>query len=77
MSFEDVLLRVTAAPAKIVNRLEGMGRLEVGGPADIALLAMEQGQFKLVDAQWNAVTVEKRLVSRLTICRGKRLMARV
>jgi dihydroorotase len=75
MSFDDVLLRVTAAPAKIVNRLEGMGRLEVGGPADIALLAMEQGQFKLVDAQWNAVTVEKRLVSRLTICRGKRLVA--
>jgi dihydroorotase len=77
MSFDDVLLRVTAAPAKIVNRLEGMGRLEVGGPADIALLAMEQGQFQLVDAQWNAVTIEKRLVSRLTICRGKRLVARV
>ena len=75
MSFDDVLLRTTAAPAKIVNRLEGMGRLQVGGPADIALLAMEQGQFKLVDAQWNAVTIEQRLVSRLTICRGKRLVA--
>jgi dihydroorotase len=75
MSFDDVLLRVTSAPAKIINRLEGMGRLEVGGPADIALLAMEHGQFRLVDAQWNAVTIEKRLVSRLTICRGQRLVA--
>jgi hypothetical protein len=36
---------------------------------------MEQGQFKLVDSQRNAVTIEKRLVSRLTICRGKRLVA--
>jgi dihydroorotase len=75
MDFDDILARTTAAPAKIVNRLPGMGSLAVGAPADIALLAIEDGHFKLVDAQWNEVTVERRIVSRLTICRGKRMTA--
>ncbi len=73
MNFDEILARSTANPAKIINRLSGMGSLEVGAPADIALLEIEQGQFKLVDAQWNAVTVDRRIVSRLTICRGKRM----
>ena len=75
MSFDDILARSTASPAKIVNRLSGMGSLEVGAPADIALLGIEEGRFKLVDAQWNEVSVERRIVSRLTICRGKRMSA--
>jgi dihydroorotase len=73
MSFEDILARSTAAPARIINRLPGMGSLAVGAPADIALLGVEEGRFKLVDAQWNEVNVERRIVSRLTICRGKRM----
>jgi dihydroorotase len=75
MSFEDVLLRSTTNPAKVVNRLPGMGTLTVGGPADVALLEMREGSFQLTDAQRNPVTVQRRLFSRLTICRGKRLIA--
>lgn len=74
MSFDDIVARSTATPAKIVNRLPGMGSLAVGAPADIALLGIEEGRFKLVDAQWNEVTVERRIVSRLTICRGRRML---
>jgi len=73
LSFDDVLLRATANPARIINRVPGMGSLTVGGPADIALLALEDGEFRLVDSQRNAVTVRQRIVSRLTICRGRRL----
>ena len=75
MSLDDVLLRSTANPAKVVNRLEGIGGLSVGGPADIAVLEMHQGSFQLVDSQKNTVPVQEKLVSRLTICRGKRLIA--
>jgi dihydroorotase len=75
LSLEDVLVRATARPAGIINRLAGMGTLEIGAPADIALLAVEEGQFQLVDSQRTAVTAPKRIVSRLTICRGKRLTA--
>lgn len=73
MSFEEVLLRSTANPARIINRVPGMGTLEIGAPADIALLAVEDGQFQLIDAQRDIVSASKRIVSRLTICRGRRV----
>ncbi|MBK5292951.1 MAG: amidohydrolase/deacetylase family metallohydrolase [Acidobacteriia bacterium] len=73
MSFDDVLQRTTAAPARIVNRVEGMGTLAVGAPADVALLAIEDGEFPLTDSQRNTVTAKQRVVSRLTICKGKRV----
>ncbi len=77
MSLEEVILRATAAPAKIINRVPGMGTLEVGAPADVALLAVEEGRFQLIDSQKNVVTANRRILSRLTICRGKRLVAPV
>ena len=77
MSLDDILVRSTSNPAKIVNRVPGMGSLTVGGPADIALLEIEDGSFQLVDSQRNTATVDKRIVSRLTICRGRRVVAPV
>lgn len=73
MSFDEVLLRTTVKPAKVIGRVEGLGELRVGGPADVALLGLEDGEFRLVDSQRNAVTARQRIVSRLTISRGKRL----
>lgn len=73
MSFDDVLLRTTAAPARIIGRVEGLGTLRVGSPADIALLKVEEGTFPLTDSQKNTVTAKQRVVSKLTICRGKRV----
>jgi dihydroorotase len=77
MSFDDILLRVTANPAKIINaqqvRVEKLGSLAAGAPADVALLEIEDGQFTLVDSQKNAVVAKQRIVSRLSICRGKRM----
>jgi dihydroorotase len=75
MSFDEVLMRTTANPAKVINRIQGLGRIGVGAPADIALLAIEEGEFQLVDSQKNVVTTKQRIVSHLSICRGKRLMA--
>ena len=73
MSFDDVLKRTTAGPAKVINRVEGLGTLAVGSPADVAVLAIEQGEFPLTDSQKNTVTAKQRVVSRATVCRGKRL----
>jgi dihydroorotase len=73
MSFDDVLSRTTIAPARIVNRVDGLGTLAVGSPADIALLKIEDGEFPLTDSQKNTVTAKQRVVSQLTICRGKRV----
>jgi dihydroorotase len=74
MSFDDILLRTTAAPAKIINRVEGLGTLKVGSPADVALLAIEEGEFPLTDSQKNTVTAKQRVISKLAICRGKRVV---
>jgi dihydroorotase len=73
MSFDDVLLRSTANPAKVINRLPKLGTIQTGAPADLALLAIEDGSFRLVDSQKNVVTAKQRIVNRGTICRGKRI----
>ena len=75
LSFDDVLKRVTIAPAKIVNRLDGMGTLNLGSPADVAVLATEDGEFPLVDSQRNRVMAKQRVVSKLTICKGRKVTA--
>ena len=75
MSFDDVLVRATVNPARIINRIAGLGTLAPGAPADVALLAMEEGEFRLTDSQRNTVTAARRITSRLTICRGKRMAA--
>ena len=76
MSLDDVLLRTTANPARIINRVPRLGTLEIGAPADIALLAEEEGEFRLVDSQRNVVTAKRRLVCRGAVCKGKRLVER-
>lgn len=73
MSVDDVLLRSTANPGKIINRIPGLGQLKVGGPADLALLELEQGEFRLIDSQKNVVTARQRFISRATIAKGRRL----
>ena len=47
----------------------------VGAPADVALLAIEDGEFQLIDSQKATVTAKQRVVSKLTICRGKKVSA--
>ena len=70
MNFDDILLATTATPARIVNRAPMLGTLQIGAPADLALLALEDGAFRLVDSQKNEVTAKQRVASRGTICRG-------
>lgn len=75
MSFDDIVLRTTATPARIINRLPGLGTLAVGGPADVAVLALEDGEFRLIDSQRNVETTKRRIVARMTICKGRRMWA--
>jgi dihydroorotase len=77
MSFDDVLLRSTWNPAKVVGRVDGLGTLGMGGPADVALLAVEDGDFELVDSQRNRVRAKQRIVARGAVVRGRRFVAPV
>ncbi|MBI3682911.1 MAG: amidohydrolase family protein, partial [Acidobacteria bacterium] len=73
LSFDEVLLRSTANPARVINRVPLLGTLAAGAPADIALLRIEEGAFELVDSQKNKVTAKQRIVCRGAICRGRRI----
>lgn len=85
MSFDDVLLRTTANAARVINRIPKLGTLEEGAPADITVLAIDEGRFPLMESKhWNlvdaprdgqVVVADRRISARVTICRGKRLKA--
>ena len=77
MSFDEVLKCSTVNPARVVTPLPKLGTLQVGAPGDVALLSVDDGEFELIDAQRNKVTAKQRIVSHLTICKGKRLIAPV
>jgi dihydroorotase len=71
LSLEDVILRATAAPGKVIGRLDGIGALKVGGIADISILDYEDGEFRLTDCHRVTKVLDKGLVPGMAICRGK------
>jgi dihydroorotase len=48
MPLEDVIVRSTLNPAKEI-KLEQLGNLSVGAPADVAVLRLETGKFGFLD----------------------------
>ena len=70
MSLEEVIMAATIRPAKAL-RVEGkIGSLKVGGVGDVAVLALEEGEFQFWDAQGNLRTGKKRLRAILTVRGG-------
>jgi dihydroorotase len=71
ISFDEVLVRATANPAKAIGRYPQLGTLGVGQVADIAVLEEETGVFVFKDS-WPAKRLgTKRLENVLTIRAGK------
>lgn len=50
LTLEQVIERVTTNPSRLFGRLNGLGTLNEGAEADIAVFAMDQGDFEFVDA---------------------------
>jgi len=70
MPLADVLRRTTLNPAGALGE-EELGRLTVGGPADAALLDVEEGAFQFVDTLGNTLEGKSRLVCRATVRAGE------
>ncbi len=70
LSLEDVVLRATWNPAREIHH-EELGRLSVGGPADVAVLRLESGRFGFVDAFGGRLDGDRRLVCEMTLRDGK------
>jgi dihydroorotase len=73
MSLEEIIPRVTANPARVLAhhpRTAGIGTLQPGSPADVAVLDVVDGDFPLVDSFRQERRAPRRIVNVATIRAG-------
>jgi dihydroorotase len=70
LSVQDVILRSTWNPAKVINRPE-LGNLSVGTEADVAIFSLANGNFGFLDITGEKLTGSRKLVAELTMRAGK------
>jgi dihydroorotase len=70
LSVQDVILRSTWNPAKIINRPE-LGNLSVGTEADVAVFSLRKGNFGFIDVGEDKIEGTQKLEAELTIRAGK------
>jgi dihydroorotase len=71
MPLEEVVARATVEPAKVIGRVPGLGTLQVGAPADLAVMDVVDGAVEFVDTRNNKRTGQRKLVPYLTIRGGR------
>lgn len=71
MPLAEALALATVRPAAIIDREPGLGTLTVGGPADVAVFALDEAPTEFVDAMGNRRRGPRGLVPRHTITRGR------
>jgi dihydroorotase len=70
-SLEQVVTMATAAPARIINRLDKLGTLAVGAPADVSILELVEGPVEFVDTRKNTRKGDKYLKPAGTVRAGR------
>ena len=70
MSMADVIRESTWNPAREIKRTE-LGHLSSGAVADIAVLALQKGDFGFYDVYGGAMHGDRRLQAEMTIREGK------
>ncbi|HRX12219.1 MAG TPA: amidohydrolase/deacetylase family metallohydrolase [Draconibacterium sp.] len=70
LSVQDVILRSTWNPAKVINRPE-LGNLSVGTEADVAVFSLRKGNFGFIDVGADKIVGTQKLEAELTIRAGK------
>ena len=73
MSVADVIARATIGPSRMFEVFRDRGTLNVGAPADIAVLELRQGSFDFVDNYKNMRKGRQRLFPGETVLAGKRV----
>ena len=70
MSLQDVVARVTSAPANVIKRPE-LGNLSVGSEADVTVLNLRKGDFGFLDIRGTKLKGTQKVEAELTIRAGK------
>ena len=73
MTLEQVVARATVNASRMFPLFHDRGTLNVGAPADIAILDLRDGEFDFVDNYGNTRTGRQRLFPSETVLGGKRV----
>ena len=71
LSLEDVVAKATVEPAKVIGRVPGLGTLQVGAPADVAIFDLVDGPVEFVDTRNHKRSGTRKLVPALTVRGGR------
>ena len=72
MALEDVVAKVTAAPARVMRMSDRIGTLEVGAWGDAVIFELRRGRFQLADAHGQVRNGERKLEP-VTVVKGGRV----
>ena len=73
MTLDEAIARATVNAARIFPLFNDRGTLNVGAPADVALLELRKGNFEFLDNYKNKITGHQRLFPTATVLAGKRV----
>lgn len=73
MTLEQVIARATVNASRVYPFFEDLGTLNVGAPADVAVLELREGSFDFVDNYGNTRTGSQRLFPSETVLDGARV----
>ena len=73
MTLDEAIARATVNPARIFPLFNDRGTLNVGAPADVAVLELRDGNFEFLDNFKNTITGRQRLFPSATVLAGKRI----
>jgi dihydroorotase len=76
MTLEQVIARATVNASRTFEIFRDRGTLNVGAPADVAILELREGSFEFVDNYKNVRTGKQRLFPAGTVLGGKRVSVR-
>ena len=69
-SLEEVVTMATANPAKVIDRIEGLGTLQVGAPADATIVDLVSGPVQWVDTRKNTLAGDLQIKPVSTVSAG-------
>jgi dihydroorotase len=75
MTLDQAIARGTVNPSRMFPLFNDRGTLNVGAPADVAVLELRQGNFEFQDNFGNKIQGKQRLFPSATVLAGKRVAA--
>ena len=73
MTLSQAIARATVNVSRTFPLFNDRGTLNVGAPADVALLELREGNFEFLDNYKNTITGRQRLFPSATVLAGKRI----